>query len=83
MFVNMLRNVLHVKGLKGVVVYSSNGKSCPQSINYLRVNSAIQHAHEFSGHLDQKKTINKAEELYCWPNLKVDVCKYVKECVTC
>ncbi len=47
------------------------------------VNSAIQHAHELSSHLDQKKTINKAEEVYYWPNLKVDTCKYVKECVTC
>ncbi len=51
----------------------------PHSLVYL----AIQHAHELSGQLGQKKTINKAEELYYWPNLKVDVCKYVKECVTC
>ncbi len=27
--------------------------------------------------------MNKDEELYSWSNLKVDVCKYVKECITC
>ncbi len=47
------------------------------------INSAIQQAHELSGHLGQKKTIKKAEEHYYWANLKVDVCKYVKECITC
>ncbi len=47
------------------------------------INSAIQQAHELSGHLGQKKTIKKAEELYYWENLKVDVCKHVKECITC
>ncbi len=47
------------------------------------VNSVIQHAHELSGHLGQKKTIKKAEEPYYWANLKVDVCAYVKECITC
>ncbi len=36
-----------------------------------------------SDHLDQKKTIKKVEELYYWTNLKVDVCTYVKECITC
>ncbi len=46
-------------------------------------NSAIQHAHDLSGHLGQKKTIQKAEELYYWANLKFDVCTYVKECITC
>ncbi len=52
------------------------------------VKSAIQHAHELSGHLGQKKKkkkkkIRKAEELYCWANLKVDVCSYVKQCFIC
>ncbi len=47
------------------------------------INSAIQHEHELSGHLGQKKTVKKAEELYYWPNLKVDVCKYMKEYITC
>jgi len=44
---------------------------------------ALQHVHEISGHLGQKKTICKAEELFYWCNLKVDVCHYVKECITC
>ena len=43
----------------------------------------IEHAHVTSRHLDQKKTIRKAEELFYWCNLKVDVCIYVKNCVTC
>ncbi len=47
------------------------------------ITKAIQHAHELSGHLGQKKTIKKAEELYYWVNLKVDVSKYVKEGMSC
>ncbi len=39
---------------------------------------ALQHSHELSGHLGQKKTILKAEETFYWPNLKVDVCNYAK-----
>ncbi len=34
---------------------------------------AVQHAHELSGHLGQKKTIKRAEELFYWPDLKTDV----------
>ena len=44
---------------------------------------AMKHCHELSGHLGQKKTIKKTEELFFWPNLKVDVCNFVKRCVTC
>ena len=44
---------------------------------------AVQHAHELSGHLGQKKTITRAEDLFYWPNLKTDVCDFVKKCVTC
>ena len=44
---------------------------------------AMEHPHVTSGHLGQKKTIRKAEELFYWCNLKVDVCTYVKNCVTC
>ncbi len=47
------------------------------------VNSAIQHADELSSHLGQKRNIKKAEELYYWANLKVDVCAYVEECFVC
>ncbi len=36
-----------------------------------------------SGHLGQKKSISKAEELFYWPNLKRDVRKFVKECIIC
>ncbi len=44
---------------------------------------ALSQAHEQSGHLEQKKTINKAEELFYWCNLKVDVSTYVKQCISC
>ncbi len=45
---------------------------------------AIQHAHELSGHLGQKeKNIKKPEEMFYWANLKVDMCDYVKKCITC
>ncbi len=51
----------------------------PQSLK----TQALQHSHELSGHLGQKKTIKKAEELFYWANLKTDVCDYVKKCITC
>ncbi len=44
---------------------------------------ALSQAHNMSGHLGQKKTIKKAEELFYWCNLRVDVSNYVKQCVTC
>ncbi len=45
---------------------------------------ALELAHVTSGHLRQKKkAITKAEEMFYWCNLKVDVCKYVKERITC
>ncbi len=50
----------------------------PQSLK----NKAMAHAHINSGHLGQK-TILKAEELYYWNNLKVDIRNYVKNRVTC
>ncbi len=40
---------------------------------------ALSQAHEKSGHIGQKKTIKKAEELFYWCNLKVDVSNYVKQ----
>ncbi len=43
----------------------------------------LSQAHDISGHLGQKKDIKKAEELFYWCNLKVDVSNYVKQCVTC
>jgi len=43
----------------------------------------MEHSHAMSGHLGQKKTILKAEEIFYWENMKVDICKYVKNCITC
>ncbi len=46
--------------------------------------AALKRIHEKeSGHLGQHKTILKAEEYFYWPDLKQDVRKYVKECITC
>ncbi len=36
-----------------------------------------------SAHLGQHKTILKTKEQFYWPNLKRDVSKYVRECITC
>ena len=45
---------------------------------------ALLIAHEKeSGHLGQLKSILKAEDLFYWPNLRVDMRRFVKECVTC
>ncbi len=33
--------------------------------------------------LRSEKNIKKAEEMFYWANLKVDVCDYVKKCITC
>ncbi len=44
---------------------------------------ALSQVHEQSGHLGQKKTKKKAEELFYWCNLKVDVSNYVKQCIPC
>ncbi len=44
---------------------------------------ALSQAHEKSGHLGEKKTIKKAEELFYWCNLKVHISNYVKKCITC
>ena len=47
------------------------------------VQEALNCAHVQAGHLGQKKTIHKAEELFYWSDLKANVCKFVKECVVC
>ncbi len=39
---------------------------------------ALSQAYDISGHLKQKKTIKKVEELFYWCNLKVDISNYVK-----
>ncbi len=43
----------------------------------------LSQAHEQSAYLGQKKTIKKAEELFYWCNLKVDVSNYVIQCIPC
>ncbi len=53
------------------------------SLQYCLKDKTLQHAHEVSGHLEQKKPICKAEEHFYWCNLEVDVCQNVKRCVTC
>ncbi len=36
-----------------------------------------------SGHLGQHKSILKAEEYFYWPNLRMDMKAFVRECTTC
>ncbi len=50
----------------------------PQSMK----KSALNHAHTKSGHLGQRKTLAMAKDLFYWPNLRYDVCSYVKTCIT-
>ena len=75
--------------LEDDILYISKQKN-DGSILYLLVlpnelrKEAISHIHiKESGHLGQHKSILKTEEYFYWPNLKVDVKKFVKECVTC
>ncbi len=49
----------------------------PQSLK----KSSLHHAHTKSGHLSQRKSLAIAEDLFYWPNIKSDVCSYVKTCV--
>ena len=72
----------------GVLYYSKAKKDNTQI--YLLVvptvlkKSALTFIHEKeSGHLGQLKTMLKAEDFFYWPNLKSDVKKFVRECLTC
>ena len=45
---------------------------------------ALKHGHvDVSGHLGRRKTIDALENMFYWPSLRSDVCKYVKECEPC
>ncbi len=74
--------ILHQFVVKDEILYYVKEKS-DGSLHYCLVapqnfkNKAMEHAHINSGHLGQKKTILKAEELYYWNNLKVDICNYL------
>ena len=72
----------------GVLYYSKQKKD--NTLLYLLVvpmelrKKAITIAHEKeSGHLGQLKSMLKAEDFFYWPNLRSDVKKFVKECMTC
>lgn len=61
-----------------------------QALHYLLVvpqelkQAALTLAHDReSGHLGKKKTIDKAESLFYWPNLRSDVSRYINRCMTC
>ena len=72
----------------GILYYSKQKRD--NTLLYLLVvptelkKRALSIAHEKeSGHLGQLKTMLKAEDYFYWPNLKSDVKKFVRECVTC
>ncbi len=45
---------------------------------------ALSFAHEReSGHLGFLKSALKAEDYFYWPNLRADMRKHIKECITC
>ncbi len=73
--------------IEGVLYYTKKTTDgsihCTLAVPRSLKDEALQHSHEISGHLGQKKTIKKAEELFYWCNLKVDVSNYVKQCPTC
>ncbi len=55
-------------------------KSCKKKT--LRILKVEEHSEEKRGE-EKDFGLQEREELYYWANLKVDVCKYVKECYTC
>ena len=72
----------------GILYYSKQKRD--NTLLYLLVvptelrKRAITLAHEReSGHLGQLKSMLKAEDYFYWPNLRSDVKKFVKECITC
>ena len=83
------RSTLNQFILEDGILYSSKRK-LDQTLLYVLVipealrKRALIFAHEKeSGHLGQLKSILKAEDLFYWPNLRVDMRKFVKECVRC
>lgn len=61
-----------------------------QSLHYLLVvplelrRAALELAHDKeSGHLGKRKSIDKAESLFYWPNLRGDMSKWVNRCTVC
>lgn len=83
------RSTLNQFVVEDGILYSTK-KKLDNSLLYVLVvpnelrKSALVHAHEKeSGHLGQRKSILKAEDVFYWPNLRVDMRKFVKECLLC
>lgn len=43
----------------------------------------VAHQYPLGGHLAYSNTLNKASNLYYWPNMTKDIMNYVKECSRC
>jgi len=55
----------------------------PDNANlHLRV-LQYHHNHVLAGHLGQNKTLELIQKHYTWPNIRDDVQKFCKSCVTC
>ena len=83
------RSTLNQFILEDGILYSTKQKLDNSLLYVLVVPSELRKramvlAHEKeSGHLGQLKSILKAEDLFYWPNLRVDMRKFVKECGLC
>ncbi len=82
------KTILEQFTLKDEILYYEK-EATDGSIQYTLVvphslkQKTLSQANEQFDHLGQKKTIEKAEELFYWCNLKVDVSNYVKQCISC
>jgi hypothetical protein len=41
------------------------------------------HCHPYSGHYGVARTLNKAKQLYYWPNMEADIRKWIASCDSC
>lgn len=69
------------------VLFQLNQETCRHRkvLNKEEAINAVYVAHQspYGGHLAYSNTLNKATNLYYWPNMTKDIMTYVKECPRC